>query len=413
MSDATPKSRSAPRGRHNRSTNANPAVTGGQPASKAAARWAARTLFFAAGFLFATWGVHIPTIKQTYGVDEASLGLAMLAGGVGALLGLSQAGAVIGRLGPRTVACWGGLATALAIASLLAMPGFGALLALLVVFGCGSSLLDVAMNAEASELERLGGRPMMSGFHGMFSLGGMAGAALGSALLHVGVPPLAHLLAVAAGSAAAILWAGTQMLPRQPAPKDGASGRFRLPRGMVLLLGCMAALGFVVEGAVYDWSVLYLYKELGSPQNVAALAYASFSAAMALTRFGGDWMRARFSGARLLRGSALLAAAAMAMVLLAGEPWVALLGFALVGVGLANVVPVLFSAAALAPGVSAAQGIASVASMGYLGFMVGPPMIGFLAHASSLTAALYVVVGFAALLALGAPRAMPAGVNAG
>jgi len=375
-------------------------------AVKPITHWAARTLFFVAGFVFATWGVHIPTIKTVYAVDEAALGVAMLAVGVGALLALSQAGGLIGRFGARAVACWGGLVSVLAMALLLSMPGFYGLLALLVLFGSGGSLLDVAMNAEASELERLGARPMMSGFHGMFSLGGMAGAALGSALLHAGVAPVAHVMAVALGSALALVWARGCMLPSLRSEAGQPREKFMVPRGVILLLGCMAALGFVVEGAVYDWSVLYLYKEVGSPQNVAALAYASFSAAMALTRFGGDWLRARFSGAWLLRGSALLAAVAMAMVLLAGDAWVALLGFALVGVGLANVVPVLFSAAAQVPGVSAAQGIASVASMGYLGFMTGPPMIGFVAHASSLTAALYVVVGFAALLALGAPRAM-------
>ncbi|APW37981.1 MFS transporter [Rhodoferax koreense] len=374
--------------------------------TKSITRWAARTLFFCAGFLFATWGVHIPTVKQVYAVDEAALGVAMLAAGIGALLGLSQAGGLIGRFGARPVSLWGGLASAGAIALLLVMPSFAGLLVLLLVFGCGSSLLDVAMNAEASELERREARPLMSGFHGMFSLGGMAGAALGSALLHAGVAPMTHVLAVAAGGALAVAWACTRMLPHVRPEAGVAREKFMVPRGVLLLLGAMAALGFIVEGAVYDWSVLYLFKEIGSPQNVAALAYASFSAAMALTRFGGDWMRARFSGAWLLRASALLAAASMAMVLLAGDAWVALAGFALVGVGLANVVPVLFSAAAQVPGVSAAQGIASVASMGYLGFMCGPPLIGFIAHASSLTAALYVVVGFAALLALGAPRAM-------
>ncbi len=375
-------------------------------ATKSITRWAARTLFFFAGFLFATWGVHIPTIKTVYGVDEAALGVAMLAAGIGALLGLSQAGGLIGRFGAKKVAWLSGAAASAAIAVLLSLPGFSALLVALVVFGNGSSLLDVAMNAEASELERLEARPMMSGFHGMFSLGGMAGAALGSALLHVSVAPLVHVLAVALVSVLAIGWAGTCMLPHVRPEVGQPRERFMIPRGVILLLGTMAALGFVVEGAVYDWSVLYLYKEVGSPQNVAALAYASFSAAMAATRFGGDWLRARFSGAWLLRGSASLAALSLAMVLMADQAWVALLGFALVGIGLANVVPVLFSAAAQVPGVSAAQGIASVASMGYLGFMVGPPVIGFLAHASSLTAALYLVVGLAALLALGAPRAM-------
>ena len=182
--------------------------------------------------------------------------------------------------------------------------------------------------------------------------------------------------------------------------------KFLLPRGALLLLGVMAALGFMVEGSVYDWSVLYLHKEVGSTQNVAALAYASFSASMAITRFGGDWLRARFSSARLLRASALLSALAMVMVLMAGQAWVALVGFALVGVGLANMAPLLFSAAAQVKGVAAAQGIASVSSIGYLGFMAGPPAIGFVAHAGSLTAALYGVVALAALLALGATHAI-------
>lgn len=378
------------------------------PSTSALKRWGTRTVFFCAGMLFATWGVHIPTIGALYGVDEAALGVAMLAVGVGALLGLLQAGRLIGRFGVRQVSWFGGAAAALGIALLLSMPSFAALLGLLVLFGAGSSVLDVAMNAQACEMERLQGQPMMSGFHGMFSLGGMAGAAVGSAVLHTGASPLTHVLAVALGSALALAWAGSCMLAHVRAEIGQRHERFLLPRGALLLLGTMAALGFVVEGAVYDWSVLYLQKEVGSAQNVAALAYASFSAAMAITRFGGDWLRARFSSARLLRASALLAALAMVVVLMAGQAWVALVGFALVGVGLANVAPVLFSAAAQVKGIAAAQGIASVSSIGYFGFMAGPQAIGFVAHASSLAAALYGVAALAALLALGAPHAIRA-----
>jgi MFS family permease len=170
----------------------------------------------------------------------------------------------------------------------------------------------------------------------------------------------------------------------------------------------MGALGFVVEGAMYDWSVLFVKQEVGATQNVAALAYAGFSAAMALTRFAGDRLRARFSAASLLRASAALAALGMAAGVLAVHPVQALLGFAVVGIGLANVVPVLFSAAARVPGVTPAQGIASVASLGYMGFMVGPPIVGFLAHLSSLTVALFCVAMLAVVLALVAPRAVRA-----
>ena len=369
-----------------------------------AARWSTRAHFFCSGFLFAAWGVHVPTVKSVYGVGEGALGLAMLAAGVGALIGLSQAGALVGRFGARTMALGCGVFTAAAVSVLLSLPGFVALLAVLAVFGLASGVFDVAINAEASELEHREARPLMSGFHGMFSLGGMAGAGLGSALLAAGVAPVTHLACVSVLAAVTIAVACQNMLPPQVAA--GGHGHFRLPRGTLLVLGVMAALGLIAEGAIYDWSVLYLHKELGSPQEQAALAYASFSAAMALTRFGGDWIRARVRPATLLCASALLAGAAMALVLWTSRPAVALVGMALVGVGFANVVPILFSAAARVPGVTAAHGIAAVSSVGYLGFMGGPPLIGVLAQWSSLTAALSVVVMFALVLAAASRRAL-------
>jgi predicted MFS family arabinose efflux permease len=239
--------------------------------------------------------------------------------------------------------------------------------------------------------------------HGMFSLGGMAGAASGSAALAAGLGAQAHLLIVAAAMMALVAAATRHMLPR-PATSGAAEADhgFLLPRGTLAVLGVLAALGLIAEGAIYDWSVLYMQQEIGSPQQQAALAYASFSAAMAAARFGGDAMRARFSPATLLLGSGLLAAAAMALVLITNLPWLALVGFAGVGVGFANVVPILFSASAKVPGVEPARGIASVSAMAYLGFMAGPAAIGLLARATSLTAALYVVVVFAAALAASA-----------
>jgi len=378
------------------------------PSLVPAARWATRTQFFCSGFIFATWGVHIPTVKAHYAIDEAGLGLAMLAAGAGALFGISRAGSWIGRHGAaRTALVTGGI-YALLIALLTHMPAYAGLLALLAVFGLVTSVFDVAINTEASQLERLAGRPLMSGMHGMFSLGGMAGAVSGGAALAAGWAPAWHLVLVAGVMAVAVVAAARRMLPADTTAQE-AEGGFHLPagsrRGALLVLGVLAALGLVAEGAMYDWSVLYLQQELGSPQQQAALAYASFSAAMAAARFGGDALRARFAPARLLRASALLAAASMTLVLLTPSPWVALAGFAGVGIGFANVVPVLFAAAAQVPGVEPARGIAAVSAAAYLGFMAGPPVIGFLARMSSLTAALAVVVLFALALAVAAPRA--------
>ena len=378
-------------------------MTGVTPATPAAARRAARSQFFASGFIFATWGVHIPTIKAHYGVDEAHLGLAMLAAGVGALVGLTQASRWIGRSGSRAVAGVTGTVYALLLAGLVAMPNYAALLGLLVAFGVVTSVFDVAINTEAAALEARQTQPLMSGMHGMFSLGGMAGAVSGGAALAAGLAPGLHLLLVAGASAAAVLLAARRMLPPGPRVEAEAPGHgFRLPRGTLVALGLLAALGLIAEGAMYDWSVLYLQQELDSPQQQAALAYASFSGAMAATRFGGDALRARFAPAALLRASALLAALAMTGVLLTTSPWLALAGFAVVGIGFANVVPILFSAAARVPGVDPPRGIAAVSAAAYLGFMAGPPAIGFMAQWSSLTAALYLVVAFAVTLAAAA-----------
>jgi len=191
------------------------------------------------------------------------------------------------------------------------------------------------------------------------------------------------------------------MLETHSSDEDGAKKHFAWPRGLLLVLGLLILAGMIAEGVMYDWSVLYLKQEIGMPQAEAALGYAVFSAAMAIARFSTDALRKRFSERKLLFVGGCVAATAMALVLLSANAWVAFIGFALVGAGLALVAPILFSAATLVPGVSRAAAIASVTSIGYAGFMVGPPLIGGIAHASSLTVALTVVVLSAALLAFG------------
>jgi len=368
------------------------------------ATWAVRLQFFVAGALFATWGVHVPTIKLHYAMGEQALAIAMLAAGVGAVATLTQAGRLVGRHGPRRAAIVSGALCALSLAALLFTSHYVALLALMVVFGVGTSLFDVSINAAASDLERLGDRSLMSGFHGMFSLGGMAGAAVGSALLAREVSAIAHLVGVALGSLLAIVAAGVVMLRTVAGSADEAP-RFALSRGALALLGTLAALGLIAEGAMYDWSVLYMSQELHSEPGFAALAYASFSGAMAAARFGGDWVRERVKPAVLMSSSAALAAVSMAAVLWVAHPVMALVGFALVGLGFANVVPVLFSTAAKLDA-NPAHGIAVVASVGYLGMMAGPPLIGVIAEHSSLTAGMLSVAVFAAVLSAAAPRAL-------
>ncbi len=375
------------------------------PASLGGASRALRTQFFVMGVLFATWGVHVPIVKAHYGLGEQSLALAMLASGVGALAALAYAGRIVGRFGPRAIAAAMGCVSCAAIASLEVSTQYAALLVVMLVFGSCGSLFDVSLSTEASEIERLTGKPLMSGFHGMFSLGGMAGAGLGSAVPALGLSPQTHLLAATGACALAVLVASRAMLP-VPDHAGEEKHPLSLPRGPLMLLGVLAAMGLIAEGAIYDWSVLFMKQERASDASTAALAYAAFSAAMATGRFAGDWVRARVVPRRLLRASGALAAAGMALTLAVPSPAVGLIGYALVGLGLSNVVPMLFSAASQVPGVSPAHGIAAVSGVGYLGMMAGPPLIGLIAEHTSLTAGLLVVVVFAVFMGLSAKRAL-------
>ena len=362
------------------------------------AKWATRTQFFILGGAAGAWGAHIPSVKAHYAISEGGLALALLVAAVGAVFSLVKAGSLVSTLGARRVSQCTAPLLALALALALATPYFAVLLVAMLFFGAGAALFDVAINAEGAYIEERTGRKVMSGFHGMFSLGGMAGAGLMAYLIHAGILPLAQLLWTSVAIISVAYGASLFMLPAQPKAADLPSG-YQFPRGVLALLGLLAALGMLAEGAMYDWSVLYMRQETGALPALAALGYASFSGAMAATRFVGDWLRTHLSPAHLLSGSAVLAALAMAVVLLARQPTVALLGFALVGVGFANIVPILFMAASRVPGVAPSSAIASVSSVGFLGFVAGPPLIGAIAQAASLSWALSAVVVGAVLIA--------------
>ena len=378
------------------------------PARLSSARQATRFEFLVLGMAVGTWGTHIPSVSMRYALDAAALSVVLLAVAVGTVLSLFVAGRVVKRLGARNTVALFGLSMGASIVFALHYPHFALLLAAMLAFGASMSLFDVAINTEGSELESIDGRRIMSNLHGMFSVGGMVGAGLTFALLQLGVSPDMQLLAVGGGLAALSVVASRAMLDTHAsAAGDGDEAHFAWPRGVLLLIGLLVFAGMTAEGVMYDWSVLYLEHEIGMPQARAALGYATFTAAMALARFAGDPLQARFAERAVLGYSAVSAAAAMALVLVSQSAWVAFAGFAIVGAGLAPVAPILFNAATRVPGVSRAAAIASVTTIGYSGFIVGPPVIGSIATASSLTAALFLVVLCAGLVACGA-RWVPA-----
>ncbi len=367
------------------------------------ARWATRAQFFHLGFVGGVWGVHVPSVKATYSLDERSLAGVLLASSVGSLLTLAFAGRTVARLGVRATTWLAGICFTTAFAACLHLPGAWFLLPIMLLMGGGESVYDVAINAEGTTLEVLSKREVMSGFHGMFSLGAMAGSAAAALMLRMHLTAPVQLLAVALAVAAGISIATRGMLPQHPAVET-AQAHFAWPRGTLLIIGLLTLCGMMAEGVMYNWSVLYVQQELHAPQESAALGYVAFAGATAGMRFTGDYVRARMSERAMLRLGPSVAAAAMLIVLLVGRAWVALLGFAIVGIGLATIVPILYNAATRVQGVSRSAAIAAVSSIGYVGFMVGPPIVGSIAHATSLTAAMGVLVAAATILALGSGR---------
>ena len=358
---------------------------------------AIRVLFFVLGMAMGVWGAQVPAVKAHFGLDEQSLSLALLAAAGGAVLCLLTAGALVARFGARRCVQAAGLLMCAALGAVLQTQQIGVLFALMLLLGAGSALFDVAINSEGNGLEKRSSRKVMSGLHAMFSLGGMAGALLCAGLLRAGVASALQLV----GSAlvlAAVLWTASPWLTSQRSDSDESPAPIAWPRGVLLWMGVLTALCMVAEGSMYDWSALFVHQELHTDAATGALGFAAFSAAMAIGRLFGDRVRERLSPVALMRGSGMLASAGMALALAVGAPWAALLGFVLVGLGLANVVPVMFAAAAQVPGLAPAHGVAAVSSVGYLGFMIGPPLIGALARASSLSTALWVVALFAVLL---------------
>ena len=390
------------------------------PQALVRARRATHLAFFVFGAVMAAFGVHVPSIRAHYGLDDGQLSMALFGVAAGAVLCLAFAGRLIAAHGHRRTCAAAALAMCAALALLLRFEHPAALGVLVVVFGACVGLYDVAINAEGSAIETALGRKVMSQMHGLWSLGGMAGALSGAAMTRGGWAPALQTGVVAAAALVAAGVACAGLLPRRahawqaaqaaaaspggPAPASGWRQMAAPTRRRVALLGALAVLGMLAEGAIYDWSVLFLQRERGAPADVAALGFAAFSAAMAAGRFGGDRLRERMPSSRLLAGSALLAGVSMALVLLTDAVPVALVGLALVGFGLANVIPVLYIASARLPGASAAAGLAIVSSFGWLGVVIGPPLVGSLAQATSLTVGLGLVVVAAAALAACAPR---------
>ncbi|KND56763.1 Permease of the major facilitator superfamily [Candidatus Paraburkholderia schumanniana] len=375
-------------------------------ATRARARYATMAVFFIAGMMYASWGVHVPTVRDKFALSPGMLSFALLAVAGGSIFAMLTTGSWIARAGTRTACIAGGIAMMICDSLILVTPWFWLLLVVLAAFGFGMATLDVAMNAEASAVEQALAQPIMSSLHGMFSIGGMAGAAAGGALLAHGLAPAAHLTLAAGVSLLVLLASMPSVLPHVPHhdkhAKASSSNRWR--SGALWALGGLALVALIAEGAMYDWATVYMRDVVETSPSVSSAAYAAFSGGMAAGRFGGDAVRARFGAPQLIFGSAGLAFIGMVMALVLPNAIVTMTGFTLMGLGLANMMPVLFAAAARIEGVTAAEGLAQVAGLAYFGLLLGPVLIGGVAQISSLPIGLCVVATCCTAITLIGPK---------
>jgi MFS family permease len=365
-----------------------------------AARVAVSAIFFANGALVANWFARVPDAKQALGLSEGALNIALLSMAIGALLSQPTAGWFIGKVGSRKVTM------VMAVANCVAfiLPGFAPSLPLLAlalfVYGASNGGLDVAMNAQAALVERRYARPIMNSFHALWSVGGLTGAAIGGLAAAGGLGTGMHFVIAAAAGLTVMLVAMRGLIPDGPALHAGHEPAFALPSRALLPMGIVALCALICEGAIGDWGAIYLREGLGSAAGAAAVGYAVFALTMAGGRFAGDWLATRFGSGNVVRAGGGLVVAGIGLALVSTTPGVAIAGYGLVGAGVSCIFPLIMSAAARTPGVAPGVGIAAMATAGYTGFLLGPPLIGGMAELFTLRGALGVLAIFGLVIML-------------
>ena len=367
-----------------------------------AARRATSAMFLICGTATSCWAPMIPFVKARLGLDEGTLGLVLLAFGGGSMVAMPLAGAAIHVWGSRRVVSLASVAACAALPVLSLPLNIGLVTATLLVFGAALGAMDVAMNAQALAVQHAAARPIMSGFHGFFSVGGLAGAAIVSVLLRAGF----GLTACAVGITAVLALLAVSQQQHLVADHGTAdSGSFTIvPKPAVLVLGALCFMCFLGEGAVLDWSGVFLSGQRQVDVSVNGIGYFAFSVAMAVMRFAGDRITHGAGPRTVLQISGALAAAGFLAAALIPSAAGALAGFVIVGIGAANIVPIFFTAAGRVPGVAPGIGLATVTTIAYAGLLVGPALIGFVADATSLQFAFVLVAAMFGAIALSAGR---------
>lgn len=362
-------------------------------------RVAVNILFFINGFLHANLAARYPKVQEVFTLDNGNLGLLLLSTSVGAVLAMPFTGWLIIKNGSKRIAILSIFSYCLVFPLITWMPGLPGLIPLFFIMGITAGMLDVSMNAQAVMVEKAKGKPIMTSFHALFSIGMALGAGCGSFFIGLNTTLFIHLLIITLGSLVASFAAQFHLLLDEPMT-DADGPAFRLPTTALLTIGIIAFCSMLGEGAMADWSTNYMENIASASKTIAPLGLSAFALAMTIGRIFGDSARAKYGDKKLMVVCGLVATTGLTISILMIHPIMVMFGFFLVGSGLSVIVPIAYSIAGNSPGISPGVGLAMVTTVGYAGFLFGPPIIGFLADWQTLRLALLFVVGLFLLMSV-------------
>jgi MFS family permease len=359
-------------------------------------RLAVGCFFFLAGLCFSSWASRIPNIQTKLHLNNAALGGVLLALPTGLLLSLPFAGWIVARYGSKYIVMGSAILYALTLPTLGFVHHTWQLVFCLFIFGIGGNSLNISINTQAIGTEAMYGRSIMASYHGIWSLAGFSGAAIGTLMISQGIIPSRHFLIITT-IAAIIILSASRFLLATDIGKTEQQPIFAKPDKSLLNLGLIAFCSMICEGAMFDWSGVYFQKVIQPAPALIAAGYTAFMATMATGRFVGDWFATKVGIKRILQISGMLTATGLLLSIVFPYFITAVIGFLLVGAGVSSVIPFIYSAAGRSKVLSPGVALAAVSTIGYLGFLFGPPFIGFIAQISSLRISL----GLIALLGVG------------
>lgn len=357
---------------------------------------ATRIIFFIAGFATASWAAIVPFVKANTGANDATLGLLLLCFGVGALIAMPLTGAIAAKFGCRKLMVASTIAFCLLLPLLPAISHIGILIVGLLLFGVGIGLTDCAMNIQAVIVDKASEKPIISGFHGYYSVGGIVGAGAMSAILLMGTPPIAAAIIISLVSLLLLSISFKGFLSYANAPTGPL---IAIPKGIVLVIGIICFAIFLAEGTVLDWSAVFLIEHHGLEESLGGLGFAAFATTMTIGRLTEDKIVMRVGSARVVFWGALLACIGFMIAVLSPYLSIAIIGYALVGAGCSNIVPVMFSSIGKQNTMPEALAVPAVSTLGYLGILAGPAAIGFVAFQFTLATALLTIAALLVIIA--------------